>query len=94
MQCFARHFGKVQQKNIYYRSSNNYNKEEFENVLKHRLVSSSIVEELFVQSHRPSLLKNLRPAAILFLQEKLELTNTTKKFSAPLMGISQILPKA
>ena len=32
---------------IYYRSCNNYNKEQFENVLKQRLVSSSNFEEYF-----------------------------------------------
>ena len=32
IQCFAQHFVKVQQ--IYCRSSNNYNKEQFQNVLK------------------------------------------------------------
>ena len=31
----------------YYRSYNNYNKEQFENVLKQRLVSSSNFQELF-----------------------------------------------
>ena len=40
-------FCKGPAKFIYYRSYNNYNKEQFENVLKQRLVSSSNFEELF-----------------------------------------------
>ena len=40
-------FSKSPAKFIYYRSYNNYNKEQFENVLKQRLVSSSNFEEFF-----------------------------------------------
>ena len=40
-------FCKGPAKFIYYRSYNNYNKEQFENVLKQRLVSSSNFEEFF-----------------------------------------------
>ena len=40
-------FCKGPSKFIYYRSYNNYNKEQFENVLKQRLVSSSNFEEFF-----------------------------------------------
>ena len=40
-------FCKSSPKFIYYRSYNNYNKEQFENVLKQRLVGSSNFEEFF-----------------------------------------------
>ena len=40
-------FCKGPAKFIYYKSYNNYNKEQFENVLKQRLVSSSNFEEFF-----------------------------------------------
>ena len=40
-------FCKSPSKFIYYRYCNNYNKEQFENVLKQRLVSSSNFEEFF-----------------------------------------------
>ena len=40
-------FCKGPSKFIYYRSCNNYNKEQFENLLKQRLVSSSNFEEFF-----------------------------------------------
>ena len=40
-------FCKGPSKFIYYRSYNNYNKEQFENVLKQRLVSSSNFEDFF-----------------------------------------------
>ena len=40
-------FCKDPSKCIYYRSYNNYNKEQFENILKQRLVSSTNFEELF-----------------------------------------------
>ena len=47
VQCFARHFVKVQQ-NLYTKGlCNNYNKEQFKNVLKQRLVSSGNSEECF-----------------------------------------------
>ena len=41
-------FCKGPSKFIYYRSYNNYNKEQFENVLKQRLVSSSNFEEFLI----------------------------------------------
>ena len=41
-------FCKGPPKLIYYRSYNNYNKEQFENVLKQRLVSSSNFEEFLI----------------------------------------------
>ena len=41
------HHSKVPSKFIYYRFYNNYNKEQFENVLKQRSVSSSNFEEFF-----------------------------------------------
>ena len=40
-------FCKGPPKFIYYRSYNSYNKEQFENVLKQKLVSSSNLEEFF-----------------------------------------------
>ena len=40
-------FSKGPAKFIYYRSYNNYTKEQFENVLKQRLVNSSNFEEFF-----------------------------------------------
>ena len=40
-------FCKGPEKFIYYSSYTNYNKEEFENVVKQRLVSSSNFEEFF-----------------------------------------------
>ena len=40
-------FCKGPEKFIYYSSYNNYNKEEFENIVKQRLVSSSNFEEFF-----------------------------------------------
>ena len=44
---FRSTFCKRPSKFIYYRSCNNYNKEQFENVLKQRLVHSSNFEEYF-----------------------------------------------
>ena len=70
-------FCKGPPKFIYYRSYNNYNKEQFEKVLKQRLVSSSNFEELFdtflatLNEHAPLKKKNIRYNHQIFMSKTL-----------------------
>ena len=70
-------FCKGPSKFIYYRSYNNYNKEQFENVLKQRLVSSSNFEEFFdtflatLNEHAPLKKKKIRYNHQVFMSKTL-----------------------
>ena len=70
-------FCKGPSKFIYYRSYNNYNKEQFENVLKMRLVSSSNFEEFFdtflatLNEHVPLKKKKIRYNHQVFMSKNL-----------------------
>ena len=70
-------FCKGPSKFIYYRSYNNYDKEQFENVLKQRLVSSSNFEEFFdtflatLNEHAPLKKKKIRYNHQVFMSKTL-----------------------